>query len=440
MTHRQCAPATAGTLFLALLTFSSYIAAQAPPAPTTLYSFIGGSDGAVPMGNLAITGGPSGPSALYGATDSYPSTVFALTPPVSGDGPWNYAVLWQFTGSPSNGGDGYRPMGGVVVGSGGVLYGTTSNGGSGTGNCSLACGTVFSLTPPASPGGAWSLAMLYSFMNVPDGAYPSASLAIGPGGVLYGTTTLGGVSNFGTVFSLTPPLSPGGAWSETVLHSFTGGRYGADPKGALAIGPDGALYGTTSDGESTQDCGTVFTLRPPASPGGAWQEGTVYTFACAPDGSHPRAGVEMGGGGVLYGTTTSGGTGTCDEGCGTVFSLAPPAIQGGSWTETVLHSFGGNSDGASPTNAGVAIGNGGVLYGTTLRGGISPTCCGTVFSLTPPAAPGGAWTETSLGLAGLPDAGASPWAGLAIGPDGILYGTTTEGGARNNGAIFSWRP
>src|ERR1019366_3049068 len=90
----------------------------------------------------------------------------------------------------------------------------------------------------------------------------------------------------------------------------------------VAIGPGGGLYGTTEHGGAA-GCGTVFTLKPPASSGGSWAEKTLYSFACAPDGSEPQAGVVMGGGGVLYGTTRSGGTGNCPSGCGTVFSLTP---------------------------------------------------------------------------------------------------------------------
>ena len=371
----------------------------------------------MPLGHLAIVGGPSGPSVLYGATYSDPSIVFSLTPPASPGGSWTYAVVYAFTGGPTNGIGGYLPMGGVVMGSGGVLYGTTLNGGGGT-NCqqSLGCGTVFSLTPPASPGGAWTETLLYGFTGGSDGALPSAGVAIGAGGVLYGTTVGGGAFNAGAVFSLTPPSSPGGAWTETVLHSFARGSNGA------------------------AGCGTLFTLKPPASSGGSWAEKTLYSFACAPDGSEPQAGVVMGGGGVLYGTTRSGGTGNCPSGCGTVFSLTPPATPGISWTETVLHSFAGGSDGAYPMFAGVVIGSGGVLYGTTAEGGIESACCGTVFSLTPPVSPGGTWTEAVFAFGGSPNAGSGPYGGVVLGPDGVLYGTTTGGGTRNNGAVFAWKP
>jgi len=125
---------------------------------------------------------------------------------------------------------------GTHPGRGGVFYGTTFAGGSGT-PCSFpvinGCGTVFQLTPPSTPGGAWTEAVLYSFAGENgDGAFPSGGIVVGKGGVLYGTTEYGGssgscvfydsVPGCGTVFQLTPPLTAGGAWTETVLHNFSG--------------------------------------------------------------------------------------------------------------------------------------------------------------------------------------------------------------------------
>jgi uncharacterized repeat protein (TIGR03803 family) len=91
--------------------------------------------------------------------------------------------------------------------------------------------------------------------------------------------------------------------------------------------------------------------------------------------------LKIGNGGALYGTTDSGGTGSCVYGCGTVYALTPPASPGATWTETVLHSFMGGNQGTSPT-ASLSIGrHSGFLYGTTARGGTSGA--GTVFALTP---------------------------------------------------------
>jgi uncharacterized repeat protein (TIGR03803 family) len=88
-------------------------------------------------------------------------------------------------------------------------------------------------------------------------------VAIGDGGVLYGTTEAGGTASSGTVFSLTPPATPGGVWTETVLHSFIGGRTdGEGPRGRLTVDGTGLLYGTTYNGGADYQPGTVFSLTP----------------------------------------------------------------------------------------------------------------------------------------------------------------------------------
>jgi uncharacterized repeat protein (TIGR03803 family) len=187
-----------------------------------------------------------------------------------------------------------------------------------------------------------TLTRLYSFNGGPsDGANPAAALSVA-GGVLVGTTTSGGVGcvpvGCGTVFSLTPPTSPGGSWTEAVLYSFTGiSGDGANPYGGIVSGAGGALYGTTAYG-GCAGCGTVFSLTPPESPNRPWVETVLHSFTGSPnDGSGPSAGVVIGGGGVLYGTTEYDGA----LNAGTVYSLTPPASPGSTWTESVLHNFTG---------------------------------------------------------------------------------------------------
>jgi uncharacterized repeat protein (TIGR03803 family) len=399
---------TGGTLLAAILIFTGYSAAQTTrPTLTTLYSFNGGSDGADPLAGLVIGSGPSG-----------------------------------------------QPL----------LYGTTENGGNSNSGClGSSCGTVFSLTPPAATGDSWTENVLYRFKGGSDGANPEAGLVIGMSKVLYGTTVVGGSSGNGTVFSLTPPASPGGPWTEVVLYSFAAGSDGANSYAPL-VSSGGVLYGTTFSG-GTGNQGTVFSLTPPASPGDPWVETVLHSFTGYPsDGATPYAGLAIGSGpgghAVLYGTTYFGGTSVCDgSGCGTVFSLAPPASPGATWRETVLYSFAGGIDGFSP-DAGVAIGNGPgghpVLYGTTEEGGANScsfpaahTGCGTAFSLTPPSSAGGVWTKDMLyNFMGGSD-GFYPSASLIIAGSGALYGTTGAGGSTNNscagsnhtcGTIFALQP
>ncbi|MGO4883985.1 MAG: choice-of-anchor tandem repeat GloVer-containing protein [Bryobacteraceae bacterium] len=317
------------------------------------------------MPNAGVVIGVDG--VLYGTTlrggTSNDGTIFSLTPPVSA-GTWTETVLHNFAYN-----DGFEPYGRVAIGEEGALYVATEGGGS-----SEAYGTVISLTPPASRGGVWIPTVILNFLL--GAGCPNAGVIIGPGGVLYGTTLIGGALNAGTVFSLAPPESPGGAWTEVVLHDFAGYRGdGLLPYWGVVMGNGGVLYGTTWSG-GLQGAGTIFSLTPPSSPGGTWTEAVIHNFGGGSHPSNPYAGVVIGSGGVLYGTSEGGGT----YGYGTVFSLTPPAVSEGTWTETVLHNFTGDSDGAAPV-ASVVIGSDGLLYGTTSSGGASGV--GTVFSLRP---------------------------------------------------------
>jgi len=183
-----------------------------------------------------------------------------------------------------------------VIGADGTLYGTTAVGGSGTGGpyCPEGCGTVFSLTPPA--GGAEST--LYSFIpGIGNATNPTAGVVIGgPGGnpVLYGTTLQGSFYQ-GGVFSLAPPLSPGGDWTEAVLYNFPAPSYaGYGGPSGVVTGSSGVLFGTAPYSGSGPcivygniGCGSVFALIPPPSPDGVWSEATVYNFIGGSDGAFP---------------------------------------------------------------------------------------------------------------------------------------------------------
>jgi len=241
---------------------------------------------------------------------------------------------------------------------------------------------AFSLTPPSAPGGRWTEEVLHTFAgDEGDGAGPSGGLAIGKGGALYGVTDSGGAAAAGTVFSLRPPASQG-PWTETVLYEFTGGIGGSAPTG-VAIGSGGILYGTTSGGGSSNN-GTAFSLAPPATKGGAWTQATLYNFAGSPsDGANPFGAPAVGKSGALYGTTLYGGTmhPYCGfAGCGVAYQLTPPASSGGAWIETLLHDFTSGSDGEYPL--GVAISKSGVLYGATSGSG-APSGGGTIYSMKP---------------------------------------------------------
>jgi uncharacterized repeat protein (TIGR03803 family) len=232
------------------------------------------------------------------------------------------------------------------------------------------------------------------------------------------------------------------AWTasaETVVYTFTGGGHGSVPIGGLIADSSGALYGTTGEGGAL-GMGTVFKLTPPTIAGGTWTEHVLYSFTGGSDGGNPQAGVVLDASGTLYGTTYQGG----ECGLGTVFAVSR---NGTGWQETVLHSFGcgveSKTDGRFPVAGLTANTTGTGYYGTTNLGGIHDG--GTVFSLTPPIVSGGQWQETVLySFGGFGGSGASdgffPWASVIVDASGVLYGTTAQGGPTDEGAVFSLTP
>jgi hypothetical protein len=229
---------------------------------------------------------------------------------------------------------------------------------------------------------------LHSFAGGADGAYPVGGLALGANGVLYGTTTIGGdpsnctnPQGCGTVYQLTPPSKPGGSWSETVIYAYpsVNGGY-AYPLSAPTVGPSGELYVTSYFG-GPGFVGDVSEFTPPASPGGMWNRTELYGFDYPTgDPQNPAASVVIGANGVLYGTvqfagnsTNCGGVYGMTYGCGGVYSLTPPSTPGGTWTAQTIYTFQGGGDGAVPITALVA-GPNGVLYGSTNEGGKGARC------------------------------------------------------------------
>ncbi|HLW71714.1 MAG TPA: choice-of-anchor tandem repeat GloVer-containing protein [Candidatus Binataceae bacterium] len=358
------------------------------------------------------------------------------------------SVLYSFSG----GADGGSPFGDLVLGVNGALYGTTTEGG--VPNCPpfSGCGTVFELTPPSGSGGAWTETVLYAFNGGSDGQSPEAALLAGPNGVFYGTTAGDGVTTFGTVFELMPPSIAGGAWTETVLYNFTGGIDGGVPQGTLVSDNNGVLYGATT--VSNPGLGVIFSLSPPAVSGGAWTETVLFPFSLGVEGSDPEAGLLLdGASGLLYGTTNFGGPPLIGGGgatLGAAFSLAAPTggVSPTPWNETVLHGFLESSrlpDGFHP-HGRLLQDAGGALYGVTSSGGLIAGSGGTVFELTPPTVEGGSWGETILYSFDDANNGSSPLGGLISDANGVLYGTTEQGGASadnfspGDGTVFSLTP
>jgi uncharacterized repeat protein (TIGR03803 family) len=390
---------------------------------SVLYSFTGMADGASPGGGLIRDGEGNlyGIASAGGDLNCFCGVVFKL------DRMGNETVLHTFTGPP-DGGESFSNAS-LVRDDEGNIYGTTTFGGS----ASLAAGTVFKLAPPAQPGGTWTETVLHSFCsaNCTDGNTPYVGVIRDKQGNLYGTTAGGGTGcpdygGCGVVFKLDRK------GNETVLYSFcpTGEYFNCtDGNSPNAVIQDAAgnLYGTTFYGGA--GLGVVFKLAPPAQEGGAWTESVLYSFTGGADGGLPYASVIQDAAGNLYGTTSVGGDQCSLLGtCGVVFKLAPPAQEGGAWTESVLYSFTGGADGGFPVG-GVIQDAAGTLYGTTLFGGLdSSYCgfsCGVVFKLD------NSGNETALySFTGLAD-GNNPYSGLIQDAAGNLYGTTGYGGDFN---------
>jgi uncharacterized repeat protein (TIGR03803 family) len=355
-----------------------------------------GTNGATPL--TALTVGPDG--ALYGSTygggTNYNGTLFRLETNgtftklydfnrTTGAGLTNSLVVGAdggLYGPTPNGGangvgtlfrlgtngtvtrlhdfnrdDAYEPDAALVVGRGGALYGSTKYSGS---LGPLVYGTLFRLETNGT------FTKLHSF-NLTNGAYPLAALVVGPDGALYGSTENGGTNGllpyhgYGTLFR----LDSNGAF--TRLHDFNYTNDGAYPSVALAVGPDGALYGSTPNG-GTNGKGTLFRLE---------TNGT-FTKLCdfnGTNGASPSAALVVGPDGAFYGSTQYGGA----SGNGTLFQVEPDG------TFAKLYDF-NETNGANPATA-LTVGPDGALYGSTPKGG--PRRGGILFKIVlnrPPVA------------------------------------------------------
>ncbi len=283
-----------------------------------------GTDGQDPEGGLSM----DNTGNLYGTT--------------VGGGAFGDGTIFEMAKSSSsittqasfNGANGKNPKGGVILDSSGNLYGTTAYGGT------YGDGTVFKL---AHGSGAITTLASFNGANGSNGAYPFAGVIMNSNGNLFGTTTSGGLSGYGTVFKLVQ-----GSGTITTLASFNGFN-GANPDAGLILDTSGNLYGTTQYGgqylsNSTDGYGTVFVL--------ASGSGTITTlvsfsgisnigpYTIGMDGVYPQAGLIMDSNGNLYGTTTGGGAGG-----GTVLELSAVATPQPSYQISGL---------PSSTRAGVA--------------------------------------------------------------------------------------
>ena len=370
---------------------------------TVIHHFTGGSDGANPIAGVTVDAAGN----LYGTASAGGRRGYGDVYRLVHSGPgWLFSLVYTFLGDAV--GDGISPQSRVVIGPGGFLYGTTRSGGGGDGCRERhGCGTVFRVKPkPGASLDPWQETVLYSFGTY-DGSDPYyGDVVFDAVGNLYGTTRDGGAYLQGVVYELTPQA---GMWKEQVLYSFAGTPDGSAPMGGVAMNQAGVLFGTTSAG-GMAGWGAVYQLRLSAS---GWTESVLYSFEGAGDGETPIAGVVVGPSGVLYGATLAGGINgggtvlaltpgggsswdfstlygfggsggpyggliadqagnlygtTSGDGAGRQGSVFKLTLSSGQWMYTSLHDFTGGLDGGTPYG-GLALDANGNLYGTASVGG-----------------------------------------------------------------------
>lgn len=313
---------------------------------TVLHSFGEKHDGRSPIAGLVIDpvghlfGTTSAGGIRSGKCEQGCGIVFEIEP--NGD----EKILHGFAA----GSDGAGPFGGLIRDQAGNLYGTTELGGA------SGCGTIFKV----NAGGAYTI--LYSFACQPDAQNPESGLIRDEVGNFYGTTSAGGVYNYGSVYKFDA------SGHETVLHSFAGGLNsdGQSPDAALFRGPDGDLYGTTYLG-GAWGIGTVFKLDPNG------KETILHTFGNAEnDGAYAESPLTSDSQGNLYGSTIQGGTFGIPGGI--VFEISAQGVY------SIVYDFGGKADGSAPAGP-LLPGLDGTFFGTTSSGGT--TGPGAVYELIP---------------------------------------------------------
>ncbi len=380
-----------------------------------LHDFAGGpGDGDTSYSDLVA----DSEGRLYGITyfggSDGAGTLFRVTLPTTKTGHAGIEILHSFQP-----GDGVTPVGGVLIGADGGLYGATNAGGAHNG------GTVYRVDPVSL-----ALTVLHNFNSgaTPrDGSAPLAGLTAGPAGLLYGTTSEDGPRGGGTVFAISPQ---GDAVSYAVIYAFGAANDANHPVGGRLVSTGQRLFGTTIFG-GRFDLGTVFELTRATS--GKWHESGLYQFGTnVNDVTGPGNGVVRAKSGVLFGCAPGGNLGH-----GAVFAITP-GTGGLPLSEALIYNFG--ADASDPVAAGscaMTIDRSGRLIGTSNGGGANSS--GTIFELTPA---GAAWSLDLLYSFGIRTNGDAVEPGGAVieMPNGYYVGTTPVGGANDKGAVYRMKP
>ena len=360
----------------------------------TLYRFTGGSDGGDPFRRMSL----DGQGNLYGMVDGggmyNNGGVFKL---INNNGSYSFVLLHSFNSAEG------RPSFNELTLSRGTVYGATQYGGPN------GCGNLFSMRNDGS-----KFTILYEFCSSDtDGAYPVGRMAIDNAGNVYGTTNLGGLYHFGTVFEYS-----GGTLTRLTDFDSTdsGGYY---PGAGVRLDQSGNLWGTNTFGGSGGD-GTVFELTP--NGGGGWNLNTIHSFSGG-DGDFPaHSRLAFFKDSNIFGTTDFGG-----KGYGVVYELQ----RNNNYKEVIVHSFTGQSDGADPDGQ-LRRADNNHIFGTAQNGG-DQSCaggCGVVFELTRTS---NGWREIVLHTFDR-SSGCFPSSGVVLDTKGNAFGTTMD--CNDNGTVF----
>jgi uncharacterized repeat protein (TIGR03803 family) len=366
-------------------------------------------------------------------------TIYQLSPPTAAHPKWTYNAIYIDPGSTTS-----INLSGAIYASNGVVYA------GGFANSIPNTAKIFSLTPPVSGTGEWTLTVLHTFSSATEGGNLQGPLTMDANGALYGTASNGGgtgcVNNAGcgTVFKLTPPAIQGQAWTASILYKFSGGAGGYRPADGVILDKDGNLYGSAlfdyPSGKSL-----IFRLTP-AADGVKWTETVLYRFYPTSN-CYSSGPLAIDANGALYGAFSTyasfGGGATCrDTANEYAFQLAPSKSNPNVWVRSYMHSFtsADKTDGYG-LNAPLTIDASGNVYGATQNGGTADT--GTVFALRPRAKVAGKWSyqalfgfATTTGGHYVNSTGATPFGGLLFDTAGALYGTTEAGGSGGHGVLF----
>lgn len=359
---------------------------------TKKIDFAGATNGRYPYGSLIqISGGKMYGLTAYGGTNGY-GVLFEYDPATSVS-----TKKLDFAGTTN----GSYPYGSLAQASNGKLYGMTQSGG--TGNY----GVLFEYDPSTS-----TFTKKLDFAGATNGSYPQGSMIKATDNKLYGMTTSGGTSDFGTMFEFD-------ALTSVYLKrfDFSGTNNGSNPYGSLMQADNWKLYGMTYSGGSN-NFGVLFEFDP---------VNLTYTkkidFAGTTNGKYPYGSLTKALNGKLYGMTYQGGSANF----GVLFEFDPLTS---AYTKKI--DFVGTSNGRAPYGS-LTLASSGKLYGMTYNGGTSNN--GVLFEFDPSTS---AYVK-KVDFTGTAN-GSYPFGSLIQASNGKLYGMTYSGGTNGMGVLFEFDP